>query len=242
MGQLHATPYAIVPEWVLDADVSDRAVRLFAILARYADADGRAFPGRPKLAKRLRCSSSSIDRAVEELAAIAAVVTTARFRDDGSRSSNDYWLWPSTPPVGVALLTSDEGGLVTGDDALSPPVTTQSKTQVIQNQLIENDARGGFDTFWTAYPRKVARPEAEKAWNAAVTKAKVDPAAVMAGLAAWSAYWAARNAPEFVPHPSTWLRQQRWNDEPPAAPRQNGGVRAPITADRERPSGVVSEL
>jgi hypothetical protein len=42
-----------VPTWLLDTAVSDRAIRLFALLTRYADRDGRGFPGRRVLAQRL---------------------------------------------------------------------------------------------------------------------------------------------------------------------------------------------
>ena len=50
-----STPYSRVPEWLLDANVSDRAVRLFGILARYADQrTGICHPSRKTLASRLR--------------------------------------------------------------------------------------------------------------------------------------------------------------------------------------------
>lgn len=60
--------FSIVPEWVTDADVSDRAVRVYTILARYADNDTlQAFPSRDLIAARARCHVKSVDRAVEEL-------------------------------------------------------------------------------------------------------------------------------------------------------------------------------
>lgn len=62
-----------VPEWVLDAEISDRAVRLYGVLGRYADANGRSFPGRETLAERLRCSKDSVDRAMKELEQIGAL-------------------------------------------------------------------------------------------------------------------------------------------------------------------------
>lgn len=70
-----------------------------------------------------------------------------------------------------------------------------------------------FATFWTEYPRKVAKPEAMKAW----IKAKPDAelvAAIMAGLrrAKTSRDWT-KDDGQFIPHPATWLNQQRWEDE-----------------------------
>jgi hypothetical protein len=72
----------------------------------------------------------------------------------------------------------------------------------------------GFDAFWHAYPRKVAKSAAAKAW--AKLKAKPDlQDAVMAGLdrAKASRQWS-KDGGAFIPHASTWLNQRRWEDEP----------------------------
>ncbi len=100
-----AEPHARIPDWVLDADVSDRAVRLYAVLGRYADAEGHAFPGKTKLMNRLRgVSRSTLDATIAELTKIDALEVNPRFRDDGGRTSNDYlvlWLPPADQPEGV---------------------------------------------------------------------------------------------------------------------------------------------
>jgi len=60
--------FAIIDEWILDLSISDRALRLYAVLNRYADKDThKAFPSRRTLAERLNCSSKSVDRAINEL-------------------------------------------------------------------------------------------------------------------------------------------------------------------------------
>jgi hypothetical protein len=35
-GKVYGERFAVVPEWVLDSDISDRAFRLYAVLARHA--------------------------------------------------------------------------------------------------------------------------------------------------------------------------------------------------------------
>ncbi len=44
---------AIVPEWVIDAPISDCAFRLYAVLLLYGQTSGQRMPGRALLAKRL---------------------------------------------------------------------------------------------------------------------------------------------------------------------------------------------
>lgn len=61
------TAFAVLPESVLYADVSDRAVRLYATLQRFVGLPKGAIPGRKRLARLLRCSIASLDRATREL-------------------------------------------------------------------------------------------------------------------------------------------------------------------------------
>jgi GntR family transcriptional regulator len=63
-----AKPYAAVPRaLVADRAVSDRAVRVYAALTRFADRTKRAWPAQKTLAKELECSVPTIERAVREL-------------------------------------------------------------------------------------------------------------------------------------------------------------------------------
>jgi len=89
--------FAMVPEWVLDADVSDGAVRLYAVLLRYGESSGSRMPGRATLARRLhrRCTDT-VDRALRELVALGAVVVEHRF-DGGQRLTNRYHVRTSPP-------------------------------------------------------------------------------------------------------------------------------------------------
>ena len=68
-----------------------------------------------------------------------------------------------------------------------------------------------FAAFYREYPRKVARKSAERAW----AKLKPDTALVeqiMAGLRAQLPQMRAKE-PQFIPHPASWLRGARWEDE-----------------------------
>ena len=108
-------PWSITPEWVLDAEISDRAVRLYGLLGRYADDSGSSFASRKKLAERLRCSVASLDRAVIELSSIQALEVDERKRENGSQTSNLYVLRMSSP-VRRGVITSEEGGVIMGED------------------------------------------------------------------------------------------------------------------------------
>lgn len=76
-----------------------------------------------------------------------------------------------------------------------------------------------FDVFWAAYPRKVGKAAARKAWPKAFRAAGHDLQLILDGL---EAYKAVPRDAQFTAHPSTWLNGERWNDEPEPAPRQPG--------------------
>ena len=80
--------FSIVPEWLIDSACSDKALRLYVVLARYADNDKlTAYPGRGTLAKRMNCHRASVDRAVEELVTLGAITKTVRVKDGKYQSS-----------------------------------------------------------------------------------------------------------------------------------------------------------
>jgi hypothetical protein len=83
--------FAIIPEWVLFAEISPQAVRLYGVLRRYADRDGSCFPSRKRLASDLRMDSTKpVDRALKELVTIGAITITHRHTEQGDLQSNLY--------------------------------------------------------------------------------------------------------------------------------------------------------
>lgn len=65
-----------------------------------------------------------------------------------------------------------------------------------------------FEGFWSAYPRRIAKAEARRAFAKALRKTTLE-----AMLSAIEAY--KRHKPDYCDfcHPATWLNQERWADE-----------------------------
>ena len=82
-----------------------------------------------------------------------------------------------------------------------------------------------FDRFWTAYPRKVGKKPCAEAWKRLRMTDELF-GRIMAGLQrdARSVQWT-KDGGQYIPHPATWLRQARWEDEtqtPAEMPQQSG--------------------
>jgi hypothetical protein len=93
-----------------------------------------------------------------------------------------------------------------------PPTGGQISNSDKKDRLTTTE---GFDKFWKAYPRRVAKPDAIKAWKR-LSLTAVDVDKVLAGLDEWkgSDQWERDNG-RYVPHPATFLNQRRWEDEVP---------------------------
>lgn len=71
-----------------------------------------------------------------------------------------------------------------------------------------------FDAFWSVYPRKVGKHKAQQAFE----KLNVDDALMDTILKAVEMQKKTWSDPQFIPHPTTWLNQHRWEDEVEAVP------------------------
>ena len=101
----------------------------------------------------------------------------------------------------------------TGDGTTKEPGKEPGRNQ---SRAAGGDAMPeGFPEFWATYPKKDAKADAIKAWQQkGLDVSETKRAQVMAGVAAWKRHeqWT-KDAGRFIPHPATFLRKERWNDE-----------------------------
>ena len=106
------------------------------------------------------------------------------------------------------FLPSESKGLARGSKA--PP---KQLTGTGQEQDKNKPLQTGFADFWSVYPNRTAKANAEKAW------AKLNPDDSLktkileaVSVQRQSPSWTAENG-RFVPHGATYLNQRRWEDE-----------------------------
>ena len=89
-----------------------------------------------------------------------------------------------------------------------------------------------FEQFWTRYPRRVARKDAQKAWAQVNGDDAID---VILDALAWQTTQAAwtKDDGAFVPYPATWLRGERWTDERPESPAERAERMALAASEAE---------
>jgi hypothetical protein len=91
-----------------------------------------------------------------------------------------------------------------------------------RSDQIKTDTRGAFESFWRIWPRRIGKPKAQTAFGQACKR--TSPEEIIAGAATWAQHWGnERTDPQFIPHPTTWLNRDGWNDQPP-----DPAARAPV--------------
>lgn len=213
-----------IPHWVAfhpDVIKHPRALLLYVLLRRYAGSRTVAWPSRATLANDLGVSLPTLKEAREVLVSIGAITITPRV-EDGRQTSSLYFVrfYPVDKSVdnrgepvdkeGEGVSTVTGGGVSTvtprGVSTVTPNTYTYETYTDEYIPIVDK-----FDTFWDAYPRKVAKGQARSAWVKAVRKADADVL-----IAAAQRFAEARKGQDqtFTAYPSTWLNGERWNDNP----------------------------
>lgn len=236
--------YAMIPEWVIyHPDLTGSDVRVYAVMARMADAEGRCYPKADTVASRLNVSDDTVRRSIARLEAAGALRVEPKMGAGGYRS-NDFLIAGDTPltnkitPERAKQKADAEangrksaaaGGCRNSAATAAATVRRQvpqicgdkeGEPSLNENQLNENQispstvpVEDPFDRFWQHYPRKVSKVAARRKW-ATITKGVVDPEAIIAGAEAFAAFVKAEGTePRFIKHPDVWLNKGCWGDE-----------------------------
>lgn len=137
---------------------------------------------------------------------------------------------PHTPHGGAddALIpvASVDGACQTGN--MSTPTATRSRREV-------GDTDPQWVEFWSVYPKRVGKGAARKAWTKAIGKAPVEDlldatrrfANQVDQRVRTQRVVAGEDPRAFIPHPATWLNQERWSDEYQRGEVAGRGVQPP---------------
>ncbi len=189
--------------------ISPTDTLVLVALGNFADEDWRCWPSKNTLALMTKLSPRALTMALKRLEEDGYVAREARTRENGSSTSNRY------------TLHLGEGGQFIDPISAPPPrrdVAPGGQPDAPPERSLNHQKEGSvirapdpFEVWWTIYPRKVDKTEARKAfWKAA---AKVTFDALCSATSRFSEEVKHRDRDK-IPHPTTWLNRERWNDEP----------------------------
>lgn len=105
------------------------------------------------------------------------------------------------------------------DRKSSPETETETEGKKKRLAQVGSDDDPDFTAWWSAYPRKIGKGQARKAYRGAVIGRHVEPKDLRIAAERYADdVHAKRTDPQYIPYPATWLNGERWGDIEAAAP------------------------
>lgn len=191
--------------------LSPLAENLYVRLIATVDDFGR-FDARPSMIKA-QCfpikDSVNAKRCLELLHELSACKLIVLYRAD----DKDYLQmckWENTPRSHVSKFPTPAEACIHAYTLVKQSFTVLPVFGTVT--VTVTDHPDGFDEFWKAYPKKAGKPAAARAWKAARINGELS--LVLADVANRTAGsdWQ-KEGGKYIPHPTTYLNQRRWEDE-----------------------------
>ena len=129
---------------------------------------------------------------------------TWRERADNDTLQDDTYTLPTTTPTPSSTPTPSPSPTTTNS-----PLTPQREEETMKKRS-EDDR---FSEFWSAYPKKVAKQYALKAWKRLKPNADLHQRILKAVEDQKQSEQWRKNNGQYIPNPATWLNGGQWDNE-----------------------------
>jgi hypothetical protein len=224
--------------WVWEnSPYKDAALLMHLALADWSNDDGICWPSQTQIAAKMRGSVENVRR------------LTRRMEDDGylqilkastGKGVSHQYRMILAPQIATPTECGPTPVSPTIDSvyphkssSLPPQFVPKNRQEPSIEQpsvVISINVLEAFDQFWTVYPRKAGKKAAQTAFMKACKS--VDPNTIIEGAKRFLTD--PNREDEFTPHPTTWINQGRWDDEPlPNRGVKSSGTRTYLEAAEE---------
>ena len=183
------------------------------------------------LAASTKTSKDKVRRILGQLEKVGYLIREQGHKENGTFGGNIYVLQDFAPPLSENTVNGENRqrekplseNTVNGENRQrekplsafpTQPNKDNNPVKIILPPIVPRED-GAFDAFWAAYPRRVDKQKARRAW------AKLKPDAALLEtvlraleLQAASGQWTRDNG-AYIPYPASWLNGRRWEDELP---------------------------
>lgn len=226
-GYIDMTPQAIAARTSIPLDIITKGIEVLLMpdpQSRTPDCEGRRIesldPKRPwgwrivNHAHYRRLASAEEKREADRLR-IAEKREAERAEKGADRGTERFHDEQSSQPVAECRELSLE---------VAEVAQAGSKKQEADKTPLPPKGGARFDEFWRAYPRKLQKGDAERAWKRKKLDVRADE--ILGHLRARVVSdrdWL-RDDGKFIPYPASWLNSAGWLDEYAKATNGHGGI------------------
>ena len=212
--------------WAMNRPVENVSQRMVLLmLANHSNLHtGQCNPSHKLLATECVIGLSTLKRCIQALQDMGYLTIINKYAD-GVQLPNQYKLHLDVFGHDLTGWVSPEraGGQSTAGGGASPQRATNLEIKpVIQPQgKVDQKTNPSFDLFWAAYPKRIAKDAAKKAFASRnVTALLLEEMLSAIAKQKNTDQWKKDNG-QFIPNPASWLNAGRWQDEVVSASAQS---------------------
>ena len=159
-------------------------------------------------------SSKMIRTALQKLTDAGLVVT-----GNYNKMAYDRTIWYALSEKGESIFLKGQFHLPLGANGFAangepiPNINSNKNSNINTEEYMVR-----FDRFWAVYPIRVKKNVAQTSWLKLAPDDALTDTIVADVERRVKDEWIGENA-KYVPHPTTYLNQRRWEDEPPPKPK-----------------------
>lgn len=176
------------------------AKSVLVILASHVNMDGLCYPSLARLSELSGFSPRTVQRSIDWCAANGLIIRTSH----GRSTAYQFTTLQEDDMTNDVRVTNEE-------DSNIISITSGSNTNTSSGVRV-TPIDPTFDVFWQAYPRRIGKGAARVSFERAKKLASVNEI-IQAARAFSQLCQEERREKRYIPHPATWLNQERWEDD-----------------------------
>jgi hypothetical protein len=180
---------------------------LHLALADFANDEGTCWPSVRTLAKKSRSSEQWVRAGIRKMIDDSLIEIIEKGLGRGNVNRYQLKAIREIPESQLPLSTKGE----TQSLEIGNSVDSLSYIQNHHESSLSQQSETDFDSLWLAYPKKVGKGSARKAFIKAMSKPGAPKIEEL--IAAVEQYKTTINDPRYIAHLATWLNGERWLDE-----------------------------
>jgi len=207
--------------------------RALLVLLAIADHQGEigAWPSIATIAKMVNSSERSVQRDIQHLQNIGELIVEVQNAPTRNQyKSNLYWVnLPGVTDL-IAGVTNATSGVTESASGVTAGGVQTLIEPLLENNLTKAQSEELFNEFWTAYPRKLDKAKAFRAFRSALKRATFED--ILAGVLLYRND--PKRDPDFTKYPATWLNNDSWENTHEPSKDSEAARRAQERREKER--------
>lgn len=201
--------------WAWEQTITNGGAKFVLVaLAEFADAEAMAYPSQATLASMTGQGERTVRGHLAYLEVAGFLKRSGRWLPNGTRTSDLFQLSGGFKPAaksagGLFDNRQVSTGLPARND-IQPPADS-ARDLVREKELsveLSDNTYTGFEEFYSNYPRKENKPQALRAWKSKKLQPTDLPTLLLDVADRFKGV-----EKQYIPHPSTYLNNEKWKDE-----------------------------